>query len=133
VRSLAWALRNELMQVYPNYDWHNKTQDYKDNTVVAEAGGRTVRDVMIQYGQDRCLEDPLYWAKRLIENIKANPAPVIAVDDLRKGVELSYFKGAFPGQVTHEHLVTPTAIPEPEFENELLRKYADYHLSWARK
>lgn len=132
VWSLAGGLRQELSMLYPNYNWENRTQDYKDNTRVKERENKTVRQVMVEHGQLKCETNPLYWVERLCDRIDPLGAPlapkVIAIDDIRKLSEINYIKQKYPGQVVHFHVDFEGAIYEPEFENEKLAEIADYIL-----
>ena len=141
VWSLANSIRDSLTARYPLYNWYNKSQHYKDNTIIEEyeIGNKSMRQVMIEYGQLRCKDNPTYWADMLVGYLKnrhfiADGTSIIGVDDIRKLCELDTIKNAFPGQVTHYHLTTPIGIAkvEPEFENEELAKVADYHLTWNK-
>ena len=79
VRSLAAAMRTELEALYPAYDWFNKTQEYKANTLVKEFDNKTVRQVLIEYGQTRCDKDSLYWVRKLSFMILAEGCGTYAV------------------------------------------------------
>lgn len=130
VWSLAGGLRYELANKYPNYNWEDRSQQYKDHTKVTENANKTVRQTMVEYGQFRCEENPLYWVERLCDRIHNNAAPltqeVIAIDDVRKVTEIEHIRGRFPGQVIHFHVVFAGAQHEPEFQNDELREIADY-------
>ena len=133
--SLAGALRAELSRLYPNYDWENKSQDYKANTKIIECGKASMRHVMIRHGQMRCEEDPLYFVRKLADKIEslekmATGVKTIAIDDLRKVIEIEHLKTRFPGQVVHFHLITSTAVPEPQFQNNELCEVADYTIKF---
>lgn len=137
VLSLAHALRQDLSQVYPTYDWFNKSQAYKDYTLVPEAAepGKdlpTVRDVLIKHGQDCCKDDPVYWVRKLCDNLDKYPTKlsVVAIDDIRKLVEIEYLKNRFPGNITHFHIKTPRSVYEPQFQNDELEAVADYVVNW---
>jgi hypothetical protein len=128
VLSLADALRDELTQVHPTYDWFRKDQQYKDSVPVPEMGGRTVREAMIQWGQDRCRADEAYWAKRLVPLLhvaQEGGETAIAVDDVRKLVELQFIRVSFP-EALHVHVSWPGAAREPHYQNDELRDAADY-------
>lgn len=131
--SIAGALRDELTRMYPGYAWFDKRQEYKDNTRVAEYkdGRSSVRDVLVEWGQAKCVGNPTYWIDRLIDRLKgetqlATGTTVYAIDDLRKACEIERLRAAFPGRVLHFHIDFDGAIPEPEFENDALRVVADY-------
>ncbi len=129
--SLAGALRDELNREYPGYDWYNKSQEYKANTIIKECQKKVMRTVMIERGQLRCDEDQLYWVRQLADKLEyvqkmATGLKCVAIDDVRKLSEIGYLKERFPGQVIHFHMITESAIPEPQFENEQLCEVADY-------
>lgn len=127
--SLAGQLRLDLKEMYPKYDWNNTTQAYKDHTLVPECDNKTVRQVMVEYGQGKCAEDPGYWAKRLVARIDgwANAGvESITIDDVRKLIEVETLKAAFPGKVLHIHVVNIEARYEPQYQNESLKVVADY-------
>lgn len=132
--SLAGALRAELKAELPNYDWFNKTQEYKE-TKVKERQNKTIRTLLIERGQLRCQEDALYWVRKIADKLKdhdkyVSAALAIAIDDIRKVSEIVHLKEKFPGQVIHFHMCTEDAVHEPEFENTELRAMADYLVSW---
>jgi hypothetical protein len=134
VWSLAGALRQELKNELPNYDWFNKSQEYKE-VRVKERNNRTIRTLLIERGQIRCQEDDLYWvrkiADKLVEHDKfAGAAMTVAIDDIRKVNEIEHLKEKLPGQVIHFHVCTNSAKEEPEFQNDELRQMADYIIVW---
>lgn len=129
-------LRDELARLYPDYDWHNRTQSYKENTIVKEADYRSVRQVLIEHGQTQCEKDPVHYVRPLVEKLKgvsrlASGTSRVAVDDLRKIVELDYFREHLPN-VVHYHIVNPDAAPEPHFQNAELKARADYLIEWKK-
>lgn len=137
--SLADQLRHELSRQLPHYDWFNRSQSYKAETFVAERDGKSVRQVMIEYGQARCAETVTYWADRLVEYLKdgleatgLDSSTTVAVDDVRKVCEVETMKLAFPGSV-HLHITSPRAIHEPEFQNVELAAIADFTVAWTRR
>lgn len=139
VWSLANAIRDELTYKYPNYNFYNKSQEYKNTTIIEEYGnGRmTMREVMVAHGQLPCKTNPTFWADKLVSYLQArhfiaDGVGIIGVDDIRKLCELEAVKRAFPTQVTHFHLLTPTAVTEPEFQNDELAKVADYVINWSK-
>lgn len=132
--SLASQIRRELKQLYPAYDWHNKTQGYKEHTRVPEQGGKTLRAVMLEYGQQKCAIDPLHWAKLLAEGLEsvrhiADGKKRIAIDDVRKICELDYLGSRFPGFL-HIHVTNVDAEYEPLFDAERLAQRAHYRVRW---
>jgi hypothetical protein len=128
--SLAGALRDELQATYPAYDWHRRDQEYKDNTLVPEWGpGATVRQAMLEYGQQQCKDRPWYWARRTANLILAGREGIYIIDDVRKGIELKEFRLAF-ANVVHYHVHNWEARHEPAFDNAELAALADYVVSW---
>lgn len=131
--SLADCIRHDLSWYYPNYDWYNKTQAYKDHTIVVEAG-KTVRNMMLSYGAEKRAENPDYWINSLIYKINDLydesklhdiEQPIFTVDDVRYLNEIEKLRSAFGSAVTHIHVTSSKAKPEP-FDNEALRDIADY-------
>lgn len=134
VYSLASQIRRELKQQWPAYDWYNTTQGYKEHTRVAEWGGKTVRSVMLEYGQQKCANDPLHWARLLAEGLEAvrhiaDGRKRFAIDDIRKVCELDYLGSHFPGFL-HIHVTNEDAVYEPMFEAERLAQRAHYCVRW---
>lgn len=130
VWSLAGGLRYELSRIYPNYDWENRTQEYKDKTIVKEAGKKTIRQVLVEHGQHVCATNPDHYVSILAERLKGGlaPQPIVAIDDVRKVLEVNFLRSKFPktNEFMHIHIHWDKAIYEPEFENEELAKIADY-------
>lgn len=137
--TLADGIRAELKQKFPQYDWYNRTQAYKANTLVPEYGEDfSVRRVLYHYGQQVCINDPTYWVKdaaNAVENLVLceNGLETVALDDIRKVCEIQYLRERFPNSVTHLHVVNRRALYEVEFENEQLRDIADYRIDWSRE
>lgn len=134
--SLAGALRVELQKQYPDYDWFNTTQKYKETTIVNEyKRGYSLREVMLEYGSERCKFDKNYWVARLVDRLSRAGSvlsgPVAYVDDLRKVEELNFLKMKF-NDLLHFHVENPDAKPEPMFDNPVLRNLADYVVSWKK-
>lgn len=126
VYSIAGALRHDLKRLHPQYDWFNKSQDYKDNTLVPEYKNCTIRDVLLNHGQASSSSNATYWVDKLIGRLQYEVGKsVIAVDDVRKIVELEQFKVAFP-HCYHFHVDYPDAKQEPHFDNDVLKLKADY-------
>lgn len=131
--SLASQIRVELKQLYPAYDWHRKDQAYKANTPVIEWGGKSLRTVMLEYGQHKCDQiSKIYWAQRLAEGLElvrhiADGRKRFAIDDVRKLCELDYLGERFPGYL-HIHVTNPDAVYEPEFDAAELSKRAHYRM-----
>tara|TARA_R110000868_G_scaffold375983_3_gene640693 strand:- start:2210 stop:2704 length:495 start_codon:yes stop_codon:yes gene_type:complete len=139
VWSLAGAIRQELTQKYPAYNWYNKNPDYKEKTIIEEwkDGKYNMRKVLVEYGQIPCKTNPTYWADKLVSYLTnrhfiADGVGIIGVDDVRKLCEVETVRAAFPHTTTHIHLLSDQANLEPEFENEELAKIADYKLIWEK-
>jgi hypothetical protein len=132
VWSLAGAMRAELERIYPGYDWFNKDQAYKANTVIKEykRGQSSMRQVLIEHGQDRCVESPTYWVETLSNKILSMDAVVVgittvAIDDIRKVSEIEHLRRKFK-DVTHIHIDFHGSVREAEFENDDLLEISDY-------
>ncbi len=124
--SLASIMRSELREKYPQSDWFNKDQAYKEGTVVPEEGGKTVRQVLIDYGQSACENDPWYWVRALCFTYQ-DEIGFFAIDDLRKLVEIDFLRGFFgPDNVVHIHIEYAGAKFEPLYDNAKLKARADY-------
>lgn len=136
VWNIAGAMRYELQRKHPGYDWFNKTQAYKETTIVKEygTGYMTVRQVLFHYGQQRSQNDPTYWITKLVERLLKGSSIAygsqIAIDDIRKVQELDYAKMKLKN-CQHYHVVNPAATREPTFDNPALHDRADYRVSWA--
>ena len=130
VISLADCIRHDLTHYYPDYDWYNKSQDYKDKVIVAGTG-KTVREMMLSYGAEKREQDPNYWVNSLICHIndlydcEDMGQFTVTIDDIRYLNELEKLRSAFGPAVTHIHVVSSKANPEP-FDNDTLREIADY-------
>ena len=140
VWSLANAIRDELTYKYPAYNWFNKSSAYKNTTNIEEYGNgkMTMREVMVEYGQQPCKTNPTFWADKLVSYLSnrhfiADGVGVIGVDDIRKVCELETIRRAFPNQVTHFHISSASALHEPEFQNDELETMADYVLRWEKR
>lgn len=132
VWSLAGAMRAELQLIYPGYNWFNKDQAYKAETVIREykRGSSSMRQVLIEHGQDRCVESPTYWVATLSDKILGLDQVVsgittIAIDDIRKVSEIEYLRRKF-ADVVHIHIDYYGSVKESEFENDALLEMADY-------
>jgi hypothetical protein len=135
VWSIAGAMRQELKKLYPDYDWFNKSQEYKDKVVCdAYKRGYTIREVLQEYGQEKSSAYPRYWVERLVDRIQHLPTGsygMLAIDDVRKWEEMVYLKEKFPSCV-HFHVKRQKAVQEPLFDNEKLEFAADYVVEWDR-
>jgi len=138
VWTIADSIRVELQVLYPQYNWFDRTQRGKEALVGAyKDGSYSIRDVLTEYGQEKCAADAQYWIKRLVERLEHEQAAAggdlgtIAVDDVRKVCELNCLRASFR-DVTHLHITNPTAVVEPLFEAEALKKCADYVVSWRK-
>lgn len=151
VWSLAGALRAELKKVCPEYDWFNRTQEYKNkrfkhaarvcNYLDIQHGDidtmSTVRDALIVYGQYRCRDDEAYWVRVMCERLDqrlhiADGVKVIGIDDVRKLCEVQYLRDKYGEKFIHFHMDTKCATPEEVFENEQLAAIADYRVRWEK-
>ena len=126
--SLAGALRQDLYDIYPTVEWNNRTQEYKASRP-AELAGLSVREMLVKFGQDRCNQDPVYWPKRLMTQVSQTAYGnfTAVVDDLRKVIELDYFRH-HGKSVVHFHIHHETATPEPQYDSDWLFDVADYVL-----
>lgn len=127
--SLAKAIRSELQSEYPDVDWHSQDPVYKNSHLVSD--GLSVRQMLINRGQERCVQDPEYWCKQLVKYLE-NPGELmmnIVVDDLRKMIELKFFRSWAEKnnvQLEHFHIINPAAFPEPQYDADLLELEAKY-------
>jgi len=134
--SLAAYLRADLSRAYPNYDWYNKTQAYKETTLVHETG-KTVREMLTSYGASKRDLDSNYWVNYLLDNLyyiynnsKDRNNLIISIDDIRFMNEIEKLRSAFPSATVHIHVISSKAKPEP-FDNDYLRDMADYIIQGA--
>lgn len=124
VVSLADGIRRELQKEYPTIRWFDKSQENKTR-IVPGTDGKTVRDLLIDRGQSRKTEDNLYWCKELQQFLRYCMGTQ-AVDDVRMLQEVEFFK-KHNKDVVHLHIDFDGAISEEGlFENEELKKIADY-------
>lgn len=135
--SFADSIRHEMREVMPDVNWFDKSQAGK-LAVVRGTGGKTVRDLLIQVGQERRAENPNYWVEKtayLIQKFLADwdsrHVPPVVVDDLRFLNELAYFRDIFGDDLTHIHVSSPGATPEPQYQNVELAAVADYTVTWG--
>lgn len=133
VMSLAGALRDDLAELHPDVNWHDRSQEYK-NSRPESLGGLSVREKLVQFGQERCFLEKTYWPRRLMERMSwgAWPSHTFVVDDLRKTVELDYFRQQGKS-VLHLHIHHETAIPEPQYDSDALFDVADYVIMRRRE
>lgn len=129
--SLAAYLRADLSRQYPNYDWYNKAQSYKDGTLVHETG-KTVREMLTTYGASKRVIDSDYWINYLLDdlyhtvnNCKNRDNLLITIDDIRFINEIEKLRSSFGSAVTHIHVISSKAKPEP-YDNDALRELSDY-------
>lgn len=135
ILSHANELREQLNAEYPTLPWFDVSQEEKDKPRY-ELGGRSMRDLLVQYGQEMCKRNTLdYWARVLGGKIEEEfyiygwPSTFlsIAVDDLRKTVELQLLREKLGKYgILHFHLKSESAIPEPEYDGTELEQLADY-------
>lgn len=137
VWSIAGAMRNELRSMYPKYDWFNKSQEYKQTTIIREHedGRKCMRQVLLEYGQVKCAGNPVYWVEQLADTLKTHLYVIdgvvsIGIDDVRKVCELEFLRTRFPGKVFHLHVANSDAVIEPLFDAPALKARADYVIAW---
>lgn len=132
--SHAHELRVQLKAEYPGLPWFSTDQFAKD-TPRHELGGKSMRDLLVSWGQDACLRNTVdYWARILAGKIEAQygeiyypPHHNVAVDDLRKTVELELIRDKLSRYgILHLHIKAWSAIPEPEYDGPELEGLADY-------
>lgn len=121
VLSLAGYVRKELQDKYPGYEWYNKSQNYKDRTVVLEHPKYfTVRECLVEHGEARHLTDSLKWVRKAVDylqNLERMPnTSSVAIDDLRFPEELSALREAFPDLV-HFHIVEEGNVQASPFDD----------------
>ena len=130
--SIANTIRFEISKKYINYDWYNKSPHYKEHTIVKETN-LSIRDMLDQFGRQKKQEKKLYWAIALANSLvfakENDKQDIVVIDDLRFVDEMKYIKDRFHDDTScHFHVVNPYAKPEPNYENEKLKKLADYHI-----
>jgi hypothetical protein len=146
VLALADEIRKELLHIYPNYPWFAKDQEAK-NMIIKETN-KTLRQMLVERGQQRCAEDPDYWCKSTANQIDIlcrareeiaihDEAEVedfaIAIDDIRKVSEVEFFKNRFPDEARHYHLIYETAKQEDAFLDQYIPLEAMSDLILIRK
>ena len=123
VYSLADGIREELSAEYPQYKWYDRSQASK--LTICQPTGKTLRQEMVERGQERCKQDPTYWPRRLYNTVDWGAMHgAVAIDDVRKIVEVQYFKEMFGSLCLHLHVQWPDAVVEPLYDD--LSKVADY-------
>jgi hypothetical protein len=81
--------------------------------------------MMVERGQDKCVNDKAYWPRRLYNTVDWGAMHrTVAIDDVRKIVEVQYFKEMFGSRCLHLHIQWPEADVEPLYDN--LSEIADY-------
>jgi hypothetical protein len=130
IATLADGIRGHLKDIDPNIDWFNKDQVFKDS--VLQTYGCTVRDVLLKVSLQKIAEfGEAYWCeflfKSIIKNIDDGP---VAIDDVRKLIERSYFVDRLEN-VIHFHVQSSRSKYEA-FDNEALRDLANYVLTWDK-
>jgi hypothetical protein len=122
---LAYGVRRELAGIYPEFQDLIFSTKAKDKAFKLPSG-KTVRQELVELGQEKCKENPTYWCEKWKERAPADGHGLqikLVVDDLRKEVELAWFRDNFQ-DVTHFHLKYSGASAEKEFDD--LEVYADY-------
>lgn len=130
--SLADQIRLELSEKYPEYPWMGKSQETK-KLLVSETG-KTIREMLIERGQQARIENPLIWCIRLKNQLEKSfpKGAAIIIDDVRYLNEIEYFKGM--GQpCIHFHLESENAAEEPQYDNSKLKLAADYIVRWGAR
>lgn len=128
--SIASTIRFEISKLFKKYDWYNKSPEYKQNTIVKETN-RTIGEMLDLYGRDKKSKNTLYWAIALANDLQYAKEhykiDLAIIDDLRFVDEMNYIKSRFSHDKTcHFHVVNPHCTPEPHYENDILKKMADY-------
>lgn len=128
--SVANAIRFELSQHYKGYNWYNKDPKYKDKTIVKETN-QTLRSMLDKHGNEKKDKNKFYWAQIIVNLLEYSrdhdKLDTVVIDDLRFLDELNYIKSKFQAEhCCHLHVVNSKALPEPNYENEKLKKVADY-------
>jgi hypothetical protein len=131
--SIANVIRGKLRKQYPAYDWYNKDPKFKTKTIVKETG-LSVHTMLDALGRDTKRKFPLFWAKEIVEVIAYARSSVGLelgiIDDVRFLDEYQFIRSSLADcEIVHFHIVNPKALPEPQYENEQLKKLADYLLS----
>jgi hypothetical protein len=111
---LAAAVRHELSKEFPQYLYIINSTKQEDK-LKELPNGKTVRQSLIELGQEKCKLDPVYWCKkwlsRLPEGQISSMTMNVLVDDVRKLAELNWFRNTFE-DVTHVHLKYLGAVAE---------------------
>jgi hypothetical protein len=131
--SIANTIRFEIAKKYKKkYDWYNKSPDYKDRTIVEETN-KTIREMLDEFGREKKAQNKLYWAIALANSLvyakEHDKLDLVIIDDLRFVDEMKYIRSRFSHDTScHFHVINSNAVPEPNYENERLKKLADYHI-----
>lgn len=131
VVSLANKMREHLQNLHPQYDWFNKSQDYKDNTIV-DGTGKSIRQNLVDAAESAREKDPDVWVRLAADEIDLRlhsdaMLENFAIDDIRRTHEVYHIRGRFPNEpILHFHIDYQSAILEPLYENDRLRQIADY-------
>jgi hypothetical protein len=127
---LAAGVRKELATIWPSFVTRIQSTRQEDKTFILPTGA-SIRQSLVELGQERCKQDPVYWCKKWLAGVPKDYAPTmnIVVDDLRKLVELQWFRNTFE-DVTHFHLKYSDAVAEKNPDGtdvfDDLSEYADY-------
>lgn len=135
--SIANTIRFEISQIYKKYDWYNKSPHFKDHTIVKETG-KTIREMLDSFGREKKAQKKLYWAIALANSLiyakENDKLDTVVIDDLRFVDEMRYIKDRFSNDSScHFHVINPHAAPEPHYENDRLKKLADYYVEPNRQ
>lgn len=127
---LAYGVRRELTHMFPEFRHLIHSPSQEDKSFVLPSG-KTVRQELVELGQLRCENNKTYWCEKWDDRCKemTQMSTKLVVDDLRKLVELSWFRLHYQ-DVTHLHLKYSGAVAEKNRDgSELfddLEQYADY-------
>lgn len=129
--SLADGIRSMLSKEYPNVDWYDRSQKYKETFHTAI--NNTPRNVLKSYGRLKILAEGTHiWCKVaqpfILQHIGNTP---VSIDDIRRTDEVKYFREEFKN-VLHLHIAHDKAEIELEFDSEKLASLADYIVSWTK-
>jgi hypothetical protein len=128
--SLAYSVRKELASVYPEFSRAIFSLKLEDKFSRLPSG-KTVRQELVELGQSRCKENEVHWCEKWQQNNLSDSSldVTLIVDDLRKLVELSWFRLHYQ-DVTHFHLKFSGALAEKNPDGtdafDDLEEYADY-------
>ena len=122
---MALQLKNELSKLM------NKDFFVEGTKNLVFENGKTGRDLLVEYGNSKRKEDPLYWCKRWRDLAENFPSSNLIIDDVRFLNEKLFIKSLFP-QAIHYHVLAadPQNTEEEYSDNPLLMSTADFLYSW---